>query len=202
MLREQGFYVLEADAIARRLMEPGQVLFDRIVEQFGPEVVRPDGKLDRARLASLAFTAGRLAELNQIVHPPVIAEQERQIGAIFAEDPAAVAVVESALIFEAEKGGTGRGWRERFDHIVLVTAPDELKIHRYLARILPEDAPLTQRQTAEHDARARLSAQIPDAEKAAAADFIIDNSGTLPETRRQVEEMARELRRESSARGA
>ena len=84
ILREGGVYVLEADAIAREMMQPGQEVFHGIVDHFGTGVVRPDGTLDRPRLAVLAFSEGRLNELNQIVHPPVIAEQERRMNEIFA----------------------------------------------------------------------------------------------------------------------
>jgi dephospho-CoA kinase len=140
IFREYGMAVLEADAIARELMQPGREVYREIVERFGPEVARPDGSLDRARLAALAFREGRLAELNRIVHPPTIAEQERRMGEIFARNPRAVAMVESALIFEAEAGGSAPGWRQRFDRIVLVTAPDELKIRRFLERIVPPEA--------------------------------------------------------------
>jgi len=130
MLREDGLHILEADAIAREMMQPGQAVFRHIVEAFGPSVVRPDGTLDRPRLASLAFGEGRLPELNRIVHPPVIAEQERRMNAIFARDPDAIVVVESALIFEAEDWGTVPNWRLRFDRILLVTAPEDLRIER------------------------------------------------------------------------
>lgn len=191
--REVGATVLEADAIARELMQPGGAAYHDIVERFGASVRRPDGSLDRARLAELAFREGRLAELNRIVHPPTIAEQERRMREIFAGDPGAMVVVESALIFEAEAGGSAPGWRQRFDRIVLVTAPDELKIQRFLARVLPPDAGAEQRAAAERDARARLAAQIPDREKAPFCDYVIDNSGTLQATRAQIDGVIREL---------
>ena len=139
LLRERGFTVLEADAIAREMMEPGQPIYQAIVEHFGAEVLRADGTLDRPRLAELVFNQGRLPELNHIVHPPVVAEQERRMEELFARDPGAVVFVESALIFEAGAWGTVPEWRRRFDRIVLVTAPDEVKIERFLARILPMD---------------------------------------------------------------
>src|ERR1700733_960231 len=101
IFREHGIHILEADAIARSMMQPGEPVFRSIVEHFGPDVLRPEGSLDRPRLAALAFGDGRLNELNQIVHPPIVAEQERQTTAIFARDPRAIVVVESALIFEA-----------------------------------------------------------------------------------------------------
>ena len=193
LFREYGATVLEADAIARELMQPGREVYLAIVERFGPGVVRPDQSLDRARLAELAFREGRLQELNSIVHPPTIAEQERRMGEIFARDPRAVVLVESALIFEAEAGGSAPGWRQRFDRIVLVTAPDELKIQRFLARVLPPEAGAEQRAKTHRDARARLAAQISDEQKAPLCDYVIDNSGTLEATRGQVERVSREL---------
>src|SRR4051794_20423802 len=112
MLRELGAEVIEADELGRTLMEPGQVVHEQIVRTFGPEVVGPDGRLDRARLAKLAFEEGRLDELNAIVHPAVIAAQQEWMEQVFARDPAAVAVVESALIFEVERDARARGERD------------------------------------------------------------------------------------------
>lgn len=194
MLREQGLSILEADAIAREMMQPGQQVFRRIVEVFGSSVVRPDGTLNRPRLASIAFGEGRLPELNRIVHPPVIAEQERRMDEICARDPHAIVVVESALLFEAERWGTVPDWRKRFDRILLVTAPDDLKIQRFLARVLLAHATPEERSAAEADARSRLSAQLPDAEKIPLCDEVIDNSGSLEATRLQVDRIVDNLR--------
>ena len=199
ILREHGLHVLEADAIARAMMQPGHEVFRRIAEHFGPSVVRPDGTLDRQRLAALAFGEGRLDELNRIVHPPVIAEQDRLTADIFSRDPNAIVVVESALIFEAEAWGTVPGWRQRFDRIVLVTAPDDLKIQRFLARILPAHVTADQRAAAESDARRRLAAQLPDAVKIPQADFVIDNSGSLEAIRLQVEPLCARLRAQAKS---
>src|ERR1035437_7108249 len=98
ILRSLGAEVIEADELGRALMEPGQAVFSSIVEHFGAEVVAPDGRRNRARLAELAFNGGRLQELNAIVHPAVIAAEERWMEQVFARNRAAVAVVESALI--------------------------------------------------------------------------------------------------------
>lgn len=193
LFRERGAAVLEADAIARELMQPGCAVYAAIVERFGSAVVQPDGSLNRARLAELAFRQGALAELNRIVHPPTIAEQERRMREIFAHDPRALVLVESALIFEAEAGGSAPGWRQRFDRIILVAASDELKIQRFLARIVPAGSTAEQRAQAERDARARLAAQIPDSDKAPFCDYVIDNAGTLDATRAQVDRISREL---------
>ena len=190
-LRELGAQVIEADSLGRQMMEPGQPVYDQIVHAFGPEVVTPDGRLNRPRLAELAFKGGRLNDLNAIVHPAVIAAQQQWMNQIFARDPAAVAVVESALIFEVvrdaltrgEKDGMLADWRRRIDRIVLVTAPDDIKISRYVARQAPSGSA---REAAEADARVRLSHQIPDFEKAPMADYVVDNKGDKEELRAQV----------------
>jgi len=113
---------------------------------------------------------------------------------IFARDPQAVVFLESALIFEAEAWGTVPQWRRRFDRVFLVAAPDDLKIERFLARILPADASPEDRVRAERDARARLAAQLPDSAKIPRCDAVIDNSGSLDATRAQVDRLAAELR--------
>jgi dephospho-CoA kinase len=207
ILRELGAQVIEADELGRGLMEPGQAVYEQIVRTFGPGVVMPDGRLDRPRLAKLAFEEGRLDELNAIVHPAVIAEQQRWMEQVFARDPVAVAVVESALIFEVERDARNRGehegvladWRNRFDHIIVLAAPDEVKVARYAARMAPPGAA---RDAAACDARVRLGRQIPDAEKAARADFVIENTGGLAELRARVESIWLALNAESNKRAS
>jgi dephospho-CoA kinase len=194
MFRQHGITLLQADTIARELMQPGHPVYRAIAEHFGPSVLRPDGTLDRVRLAAMAFGEGRLIELTRIVHPPTVAEQERQMQEIFARDRRAIVMIESALIFEAGESGTVPEWRKRFDRIVLVVAPDDLKIRRFLARTLPPGATAEQRAETERDARARLSAQLSDAMKIPCSDFIIENSGALDATKRQVDWIAAELR--------
>lgn len=202
ILRELGASVIEADQLGRELMEPGHAVYDQIVRTFGPEVVLPDGRLNRPRLAELAFNQGRLNDLNAIVHPAVIALQQQWMDDVFARDPAAIAVVESALIFEVERDARARGesggvladWRHRFDHILLLTAPDELKIERYVARLAAEP---TRRHAATADARVRLARQMPDNEKAARADFVIENTGSLGELRGNLAAIWERLRSQS-----
>jgi len=202
-LRELGAHVIEADTLGRQMMEPGQSVYTQIVHAFGPDVVTPDGHLNRARLAELAFTGGRLNDLNAIVHPAVIAAQQKWMKEIFASDPAAVAVIESALIFEVVRDARLRGetegvladWRSRIDRIILVTAPDELKIARYAARISP---PGPAREAAEADARLRLAHQIPDAEKAAQSDYVLDNTGDKEALRIQVVNLWQRLKPQSN----
>ncbi|MGO9335952.1 MAG: dephospho-CoA kinase [Terracidiphilus sp.] len=202
-LRELGAEVIEADALGRELMEPGQAVFAEIVRVFGPEAVGADGQLNRARLAEMVFQGGRINELNAIVHPAVIAAQRSWMEEVFRRDPAAVAVVESALIFEVERDARARGemesllgdWRRRFDRVVVVTAPDEVKVARFAAR-MSADGP--GREAAAADARIRLAHQIPDAQKAARADYVLENTGDLAALHSQVVELWQRLWAESN----
>jgi dephospho-CoA kinase len=198
-----GAEVVVADELGRALMEPGQPVFSRIVLAFGPEVVGPDGHLNRARLTELAFQGERINDLNAIVHPAVIAAQQEWMDQVFERNPAAVAVIESALIFEVERDARARGeqesvltdWRRSFDRIVVVTAPDELKIARYAARVCPTGPG---REAAAADARRRLACQFPDAVKAARADYVLENAGDIPALRAQVEDLWLRLQAESN----
>jgi dephospho-CoA kinase len=230
-LRALGAEVIEADELGRALMEPGQPVFSSIVEHFGPEVVGPDGRLNRARLAEMAFEGGRLQELNGIVHPAVIAAERHWMEQVYARNPAAVAVVESALFFEVERDARARGeietmlsnWMKHVDRIVVVTAPDELKIARFVARVCPTEVgreagvpsdrssslgwaagvPSDRSsslgwEAAEAAARSRLAHQIPDADKAARADYVLDNSGDKEALLAQVEELWPRLQADSN----
>jgi dephospho-CoA kinase len=203
MLRALGAVVIEADALGRELMEPGHDVFDRIVAQFGPQVLAADGRLNRPRLAEIAFREGCLQDLNAIVHPAVIDMQQRLMNEVFARDPKAVAVIESALIFEVVRDARARGetdtvlsdWRLRMDRVIVITAPDDVKIARYVARL---NLPPEELGSAEADARSRLAHQIPDAQKAAQADYVIDNSGDLASLRLAVGELWPQLQAESN----
>jgi len=171
-------------------MQPGEEVFRQIVEHFGPEVMRGDGTLNRPLLAELAFRQGKLDELNRIVHPAVIAAQEAWADELAGHDPDAIAMIESALIFEAGVSGSVPGWRDRFDAVVLVTAPDALKVQRFLDRMSAgKQMTAEQLRALEQDARSRLAAQIPDSEKIPLCDFVIENSGSLEQTQRQVDEV-------------
>src|ERR1017187_2251511 len=156
--------------------------------------------------ASTPISSGRCRRIRAMsarVYPAVIAAQQTWVDAVFARDPAAVAVIESALIFEVVRDARARGekdgvladWRRRIDRILLVTAPDELKIARYVARINP---PATAREGVEADARLRLSHQIPDAEKASMSDYVIDNKSDMEALRAQVNALWQLLKRDSN----
>lgn len=178
MLVELGAHGLSADEIGRELMEPGTAVFAVIIARFGDDVVGSDGRLNRPELARLAFTNGRVEELNAIVHPATIARQAQLAAAIFAQDAAAIVVVESALIFETQYGD---GWRERFDRMILVTAPDDLKVARFVARSGGGD-----REALKAEARRRLARMIPDEVKTPQCDFVIQNVGSMEDLRVRV----------------
>jgi dephospho-CoA kinase len=193
IFEELGAAVISADQLGRQLMQPGEPVYAAIVEAFGQGVVRGDGSLDRKALAELAFQHNQADRLNRIVHPAVIAAEEEWMRGIFAADAQRVAVVESALIFEAEKWGTAPGWVQRFDKLILVAVPDEVKIARFVSRMMANDGPEGRREALIQDARARMAVQIPDQEKAGRCEYVIDNSGSIEETRKRVEEIYREL---------
>jgi dephospho-CoA kinase len=180
MFAEVGARVIDADAIVHELYRPGEAVYQELIRCFGNDIVKADGEIDRARLASAAFDGGRVAELNKIVHPAVFRKQEQWIRDTLVQDPDAVVVVEATLILEA-------GGRERFDKIVVVTCKPEQKVQRLARRA----------GLSEVDARVeverRTRAQLPDEEKARLADFIIDNSGPLEATRRQVRDVFTKL---------
>lgn len=203
MFERHGVHVLHADRIGRELMQPGQPVYRDILRQFSqlpdaPPLTLANGELDRTSLARYAFSTGRIDDLNCIVHPPVIAEQERRIREIFRCDPHAIAMVESALIFEAERGGTGPNLRRRFDKLILVTAPEDLRLARTVERMSQGRVLAAKEKSAlEQDARRRMAMQIPDAEKAPQCDYIIDNSGPMENVEAKVEEVLFQLQKSS-----
>jgi len=199
-----GAHVLQSDAIGRELMEPGQAVYTAIADHFGKGVVQQDGRLDRLALAKIAFDDGRVEELNAIVHPAVIARQATLSEAIFQQDRRAVVMVESALVFETKYGETKYGemnrgnphstestrWHNRFDRIILVTAPEEVKIARFVARSTAGEIMTAERRAnLEAEARSRLAQQIPDEQKSALCDYVLTNGGSLIELEWQVDQL-------------
>jgi dephospho-CoA kinase len=184
-----GAHILSADEIARSLMQPGEAVFDAIVASFGPGVTLSNGTLDRPALAKLAFSGGRVEELNAIVHPATINRQTELTQAIFARDPHAIVIVESALIFETKFGGED-GWRKRFDKLILVTAPEDLRIARFIARSSAGRALTPDEHAAlEAEAHRRIARQIPDDQKASFCDYVLTNNGPLTELEWQVDQL-------------
>jgi dephospho-CoA kinase len=186
-----GAHVLQSDAIGRELMEPGEPIYRGMVEQFGSGVVLPDGTLDRAALAHIAFTEGRVEELNAIAHPLVIAHQMTLTEKVFQREPHAIVMVESALIFETRyEAPDGSRWQSRFDKIITVTAPEDVKIARFIARSSGGRS-ISDEKRAEFEAEAhrRLAQQISDEQKSALSDYVLTNGGALTELEWQVDQL-------------
>ncbi len=177
MFVKLGAHLIQSDAIAHWLMGPGRPVYAEIVRTFGTDILNPDGAINRTKLADAAFGASpRVKELNAIVHPAVIAHENEWMEEIGARDPNAIAIVEAALILEAGAG-------ERFDYLVVVTCREEQRVERVARRLgISEEA-------AQAEVKRRMAAQLSDEEKVKAADFVIDNSGALEATERQVREV-------------
>jgi dephospho-CoA kinase len=181
MFADLGANIVDADTIAHELYRPGHEVLQELVRHFGPEILKDDGELNRAKLATLVFDGGRVEELNKIVHPAVIRQQNEWMRALGEKDQYAVAIVEAALILEA-------GVKDHFDRIMVVTCKPAQKVARFAQRMgMSEDA-------ARADVERRTKAQMPDEEKARRADFVIDNSGSVEETRHQVQRIYSELK--------
>lgn len=200
LLAERGAVVLSSDEMGRAMMQPGQTVYQQIIARFGPSVVLPNGELDRPALARLAFNPEhpRVEELNAIVHPAVLAEQERRLAELARTQPRALVVIESALLFTTRHAGE-QPWRRRFDRLVLVTAPDAVKVERFVLRM----AAGRKLSPAEHaglqtDAQRRLSAQrIPAA--MAEGCLVIDNAGSAEALSQRTAEVFQQLRAEADA---
>ena len=193
MFARLGARLILADRLAHELMQPGQAVYEEVVRSFGREILDPDGTINRARLAAVAFgepeskASPRVKELNAIVHPAVVKREDEWMEEIGRRDPHAVAIVEAALILEA-------GVADRFDRLVVVTCSPEQRIQRFAARLgISEEA-------ARAEVTRRMAAQIPDQEKIKAADFVIDNSGSLNATEEQVRQVFAALKAEAGQR--
>lgn len=177
-----GAHLIQSDAIAHQLMQPGEPVYQEIVRHFGAGILEADGRINRARLAELAFgKPSRIAELNQIVHPPVIRRHDDWMEEVGRQDPHTVAIVEAALILEA-------GLVRHFDRIIVVTCQPEQRIERWAHRVHVDI------ETARQEVARRMAAQLPDEEKIKVADYVIDNSGSLDATNRQVKSVYADLK--------
>lgn len=179
MLRELGAAVIDADEIAREVVVPSSPAYLDIQQRF-PDVIGPDGRLDRAKLAGVIFSsASERAALNAIIHPRIHQAFLEKKGAL-AKRGVPVAIYDAALLIE-------NGLQHQMDGVILVTAPRELQIAR-----LRQRNGLTQ-----DESEARLSSQMPLSEKERFASWIIDNSGDLPSLRSQVGKVWRSIQSDS-----
>jgi len=185
-----GAHLVQADRIAHSLMQPGEAVYNEVVRHFGRSILNPDGSVNRAKLAEAAFglagategnRSSRIDELNRIVHPAVIRSQEEWMQAIGLQNPHGVAIVEAALLLEA-------GVAKSFDRMIVVTCKAEQRAERFAAR---QKIDL---ESARKEVARRMAAQLPDEEKIKAANYVIDNSGPLEQTRQQVKATWEKLR--------
>lgn len=179
ILADLGCATFDADKIAHSVMEPGREAYRDVVGEFGSEVVRQDGAIDRARLGAIVFAdPARRTRLNEIVHPRVIEEQNRLLAEAEAQGRARISVVDAALMIES-------GGYKRFDKLIVVFCDRETQITRLMSR----------NQLTREEAEMRVAAQMSSEEKRRYADYEIDTSGTIDETRRRVIEVYNDLLR-------
>lgn len=177
ILREMGFRVLDADSLAHQLIEPGQPAYEEVLREFGRELCDAQGRIDRTRLGAIVFAdPAKLARLNRIVHPRVLEASDRQFAAWEKTEPGGVAFVEAALLVEA-------GYYRNLDRLVVAWCTSEQQKERLIARSMTHE-----------EAERRIGLQMPIEEKKRFATDLIDCSGTLEETRKQVEALAARLR--------
>ncbi|MGO9259094.1 MAG: dephospho-CoA kinase [Bryobacteraceae bacterium] len=178
-LASYGCLLIQADLLGHEVLAPGGEAYQQVVEEFGGAILSAQGAIDRRALAAEVFgSPDRLARLNSLVHPPVMRREERLLAEFAARDPHGIAVLEAAILIET-------GSHKRFDRIILVVCEEECQVERAMRR---EGANLA-------DVRARLSNQMPLAEKRKFADFVVDTSGEKEDTLRQTRAVYEALRR-------
>lgn len=183
VLSELGCEVMDADQTAREVVEPGQPAFEEIFAHFGSEVVGADGRLDRPKLGAIVFNdPAQREKLNSIVHPKVFEAQARWMAEVEARNPQAVVIIDAALMIET-------GSYRRFDKVVVVYCEPELQLQRLMAR----------NNMTQEEATARISSQMPSAEKLKFADFSINTSLGFEDTRLQTVALYEQLRKLKSA---
>ncbi len=184
MMRELGCQVIDADALAHRVIEPSQPAYEEIIREFGSHLQVVDGRIDRKKLAAIVFAdPTKLERLNLIVHPRVIEVLDQELARLADSKPRSVVVVEAALLIEAS-------YHERLDRLVVVWCEPEQQIERLLARGMSRE-----------QAERRIAAQLELDQKRRIADDEIDCSGSLEQTRQQVASLVTKLKQLAAAQG-
>jgi len=177
-LAERGTVIVDADALVREVQEPGSPVLAALADEFGADIIRDDGSLDRAALGARAFgDPERVARLNAIVHPAVRDLSHRRFREAFAADPDALVVYDVPLLVEARA-------EDAWDLVVVAHAPAPVRRERLVAL----------RGMSEEEAAGRIAAQVGDEERLRVADVVIDTAGTIEETLRQTDELWDRLR--------
>jgi dephospho-CoA kinase len=183
MLRERDVPVLDADPLGHALLEPGQAAYEEVVAAFGKDILDGCGNVNRAKLGALIFAdAEKRARLNQILHPRILDVVQKWFVAMDEPDDPAFAVVEAALLVEAN-------YTSNLDKLIVCWCHPEQQMERLL-----------QRGLSEQEAHQRIAAQMPLDEKRKKADIVIDCSGSFEETENQVNEAVEQLRSARSER--
>ncbi len=176
LFKEKGVTVIDLDQLVRDLQKPGKDVYNRIVEAFGEEILDANGEIDRRKLGSIVFLDPEKREtLNKIVHPKVLSELKDRLFKLEKKGEKLI-VVEIPLLYEL-------GLQKLFDAVILVYAPEDLQIKRVMARD----------SLSKQEAINRINSQIPIEEKRKKAEYVIDNSGSLENTRQQFDVLFKEL---------
>jgi dephospho-CoA kinase len=171
VLAELGCHVLDADVTAREVVEPNSIALEKLVAEFGAEVLQSDGALDRTKLGNLVFgDQQQRATLNSILHPYIIARQDELMREWEAIDPHGIAGIDAALMIES-------GGYKRFDKLIVVHCRPEIQLQRLMSR----------NNLSREEAEKRVAAQMSQDEKKKFADYLIDTSEGFDDTRRQTE---------------
>ena len=177
-LRDLGCYLIEADELGHEVLLPGAEAYDAVIHAFGDEILDQDRHIDRHKLGELVFGQPELlAKLSSLVHPPVAQRQAQAMAGIAQADPAAIVVVEAAILVET-------GSYKKFDKLIVVVSTPEQQMERALKR----------GAYTKEEVLARLSRQLPLEEKLRVADYVIDTSGAKENTLEQVRAMYGSLR--------
>jgi len=173
MFRELGAQVIDADKIGHEMLLPSSPAHREVVAAFGKEILNPTGEIERRRLGPLVFAdPAKLQQLNRILHPRIIERVDQLAAEYEAQNPHAVILVDAALIYETGIGG-------RFVKMIVAWCRPEQQIERFMAKA----------GVSREEAERRVASQMPAEEKRRRADFVIDCSGSLAETRRQAEQL-------------
>ncbi len=177
-LADLGCYLIKADELGHQVIEPGGEAYDAVVALFGREILRPDGHIDRRRLASMVFgNPERLAQLNALVHPPVKARERTLADAFAHKHPDGIVVTEAAILVET-------GSYKDYDRLIVAICRPEQQIERAMERD----------SASREEVLDRLRRQMPLEDKVKYADFVIDTSGTKENTLQQVRAVYQSLK--------
>lgn len=179
ILKEEGAYLVDADQVARELVEPRRPTYNKLIKAFGKEILQKDGSIDRRKLAVKIFSDPKQRDLlNRILHPRIKKEMDRQVKAIGQKDPKAIVVIDAPLLIET-------GYHREMDKVIVVTTTKAQQMERLKKRAAMD----------QEVAKRVIASQVPTEEKVKVADFVIRNEGSLEETEGRTKQVFRMLKR-------